>query len=160
MNTRDLAPLLPLAALLLLVGCQDIKQRSYSVDVKNESAMPVTVWLTKDGPLWEKSWRSPEQVAYESKGAGEMVAGEVVPPGKLASVQMAGKFTPRSNAILRVYLGEHNMSDLLAISGGSTDRRDYVLDPGYNGFRVVDRDGVTLVERSHGRTSMSADSQR
>jgi hypothetical protein len=159
MNTSRFAPvsLLPLLGALLLVagsGCQsDFKPRTYSVNVTNESSSPVTVWLTKDGPAYERGWQSPEDLAAEARGAGEMVAGVVVPPGKTASVgPVHGTFASDTNAILRVYLGQHNFSDLLAISRGSPDRKDYELDasPARNDFTIVDRNGSVLVERSGG----------
>src|SRR5690348_1282076 len=134
MNTIRLAPvsLFPLIGALLLVlgaatGCQsDFKTRTYSVTVANDSSSPVTVWLTKDGPAYEPGWLSPEDTAYEARGAGESVAGVVVPPGKTASVgPVHGEFASMTNAMLRVYLGQHNLSDLLAISKGR-DRKSVV----------------------------------
>ena len=154
MNTIRLAPvsLLPLVGAFLLFagGCQsDFKTRTYSVSVANESSSPVTVWLTKDGPAYERGWLSPEDTAYMSRGAGEVVAGVVVQPGKTASVgPVHGEFASATNAYLRVYLGQHNLSSLLAINKGDPDRRDLELDPGRNDFTVVDQNGMVLVERN------------
>lgn len=163
MNTTRFAPvsLLPLLGALLLPsllvlagGCaSDFKTRTYSVNVSNESSSPVTVWLTKDGPAYERGWQSPEDLAAESRGAGEMVAGVVVPPGKTASVgPVHGTFASDTNAILRVYLGQHNFSDLLAINRGDPDRKDYELDPSpaHNDFTVADRNGSVVVTRNSG----------
>lgn len=159
MNTRVISPLLSLVAILLVAGgCADVQKRTYRVAVKNDSRVPVTVWLTKDGPLYERNWKSPEDLAIETRSAGEMVAGVVVPPGKTATVgPVAGKFAPYSNAILRVYVGQHNFSELLAMSKGAPDRRDLELRQGDNDFQIVDRNGVMLVERTNGPMSMSAD---
>ncbi|CAN5683858.1 hypothetical protein BH09PLA1_BH09PLA1_24620 [soil metagenome] len=162
MNTRVFTPLLSLAAIFLVAGgCADAQKRSYAVEVKNESRMPVTVWLTKDGPVYEDKWKSPEDLAIETRRAGEMIAGVVVPPGKTASVgPLEGKFAPYSNAILRVYVGQHNFSELLAISKGAPDRRDLELTQGRNSFQVVDRNGIMLVERTGAPMSMSTDAPK
>ena len=163
MSTKGFASLIgPLATVVLAAfltgGCSDVERRSYQVTVKNESLSPVTVWLTKDGPIYEPSWRSPEDLAIETRGAGEMIAGKVIPPGKEASIgPKEGAFKPHTNAILRVYLGEHNFSDLLSINRGDPDRRDYELDPGYNTFAIIDRDGRTVVRREGQTMQMSAD---
>lgn len=163
MNTRVFTPVSALLATLLLVagGCSDVEKRSYSVDVKNDSRTPVTVWLTKTGPVYENNWKSPEELAIETRRAGETIAGVVVPPGKTATVgPVQGKFAPNSLAVLRVYVGQHNFSELLAISKGAPDRRDLELRAGHNGFQVVDRGGQMLVERTDGPKSMSADSTK
>src|SRR5438105_8000436 len=167
MNTRVTTPLFQvltlatcaLAMMLLSGGCQEIRQRAYEVTVKNESDIPVTVWLTKEGGLYERGWKSPEDLAIETRNANEQIAGFVVRPGENAGIgPVTGQFTPHARAVLRVYLGAHGVSELLAISRGSPDRRDYELSPGFNGFQVVNRDGMTLVERSRGAMSMSTDS--
>ncbi len=164
MSTKVSAPSIgPLATVLLAtilsVGCSDVETRSYQVLVKNESLRPVTVWLTKDGPVYESSWRSPEDLAIESRGAGEKIAGAVIAPGQRKGIgPIQGAFKPGTNAILRVYLGEHNFSDLLAINFGDPDRRDFELDPGDNAFAIVDRDGTTLVQREERAMQMSNES--
>ena len=163
MNTRVFAPVSALVAILLVVGgCSSVEKRSYSVDVKNDSMVPVTVWLTKDGPVYEDKWKSPEDLAIETRRAGEQIAGVTIPPGKAASVgPVVGSFAPHSNAILRVYVGQHGFSDLLAMSKGSPDRRDLELRQGHNGFQIVNRGGQMLVERTdNGPKAMSADSPK
>jgi hypothetical protein len=163
MNTRVITPLLSLATLALMLvagGCSEVQKRTYEVNVRNESDRPVTVWLTKDGPFYEKNWKSPEDLAIETRNANEMIAGSVIRPGETQGIgPVNGKFVPRTNAILRVYLGEHGFSDLLSIPRGAPDRRDYELDarPATNNFRVVNRDGRTLIERTREPMSMSAD---
>lgn len=145
------------------VGCKsDVQQRTYEVSVRNESAMPVTVWLTKEGPLdnetYERNWKSPEDLAIESRQAGEMLAGYVVKPGESVSTgQVSGNFHPQNTAILRVYLGSHNFSDLLAIGKGAPDRKDFELDHGSNAFTVVDQDGMILVRRQEHAMNMSTE---
>jgi len=156
-------PLLAVAFFAMMVvggGCQEVHKRSYSVDVRNESDMPVTVWMTKEGGLYETNWKSPEDLAIETRNVNEQIAGFVIRPGENAGIgPVEGQFTPHARAMLRVYLGAHGMSELLSMSRGAPDRRDYELSPGANSFRVVSRDGMTLVERGgHGQPmSMSTD---
>src|SRR4051794_7206339 len=101
MNTRVISPVLSLVVILLIAGgCSEVQKRTYSVAIKNDSRVPVTVWLTKDGPLYENNWKSPEDLAIETRKAGELIAGVVVPPGKTAAVgPVMGKFAPNTNAI-------------------------------------------------------------
>jgi hypothetical protein len=168
MNTIASTPrVLSLAAiaccLLAAVGCKsDITDRTYEAIVRNESSTPVTVWLTKVGPLdgevYEKNWKSPEDLAVESRSAGEMIAGYVVRPGETVSTgAVSGRFHPQNQAILRVYMGSHNFSDLLAINKGDPDRRDLELDPGSNSFTVMDKDGMTFVKRQDRAMNMSTE---
>jgi hypothetical protein len=51
--------LIPLLLLCCVVGCNSMQQRTYDVSVKNDSTKPITIWLTKDGPAWERGWKSP-----------------------------------------------------------------------------------------------------
>ena len=162
MNTRVISPLLSLVVILLIAGgCSDIQKRSYRVAVRNDSRVPVTVWLTKDGPMYEDKWKSPEDLAIETRRAGELIPGVVVAPGKTASVgPVTGRFAPYTNAILRVYVGQHNFSELLAMSKGAPDRRDLELRQGNNDFQIVDRNGMMFVERTGDPKSMSADTPK
>src|SRR5688500_5157788 len=110
-------------AALLLVGC-GAATHTFDVSVSNDTEEPITVWLTKDGPPYEKSWRSPEDLAIESP-AGARVAGVKIPPGQSATTgSMKGKFDEGTLAILRVYGGDYTFSDLLAVSRGSPNRAD------------------------------------
>jgi hypothetical protein len=132
-----------IAALSLLafvvIGCQSIQTRTYDVNVKNDSAKPITIWLTKNGPAWESGWKSPEDIAIESPKANEKIAGVVVPAGKTASTgKMTGKFAPNVDAILRIYLGQQTFNELLAINQDSPDRIDFILRPGRNDVLVTD----------------------
>ena len=140
--------ILPMIVLLVMVlppGCAP--KESYQVDVKNDLDTPVIVWLTKSGPPYEGPWRPPEEVALDRPGEEEVVGGVVVPPGKGAySPEMRGEFPPGIDAVLRVYAGEREMSELLAMSRGSPDRVDVVLRPGKNRLVVRERDGRLVVE--------------
>ncbi|WP_428937976.1 hypothetical protein [Fontivita pretiosa] len=134
---------------MLLIGCgPKVQKRTYDVTVENRSARTVTVWLTKNGPAWEQGWKSPEDLAIESPRADEPIGGVVVPPGKTASTgRRTGRFVGNTDAILRVYLGQHTFSDLLAISRDSPSRIDVTLKPGANTIIVTDADGGVSVVR-------------
>jgi hypothetical protein len=136
-----------LLLLFLIVGCQSIENRTYDVNVVNDSAKPVTIWLTKNGPAYEDGWRSPEDLAIQSPRMNEKIAGVVVQPGKTASTgPIAGQFAPHVDAILRVYLGQKTFDEILAINRDSLDRIDVVLKPGANRIAVSDNgSGVNAV---------------
>lgn len=133
---------------VFLAGCSSAREYTFDVSVKNDSAGPVTIWLTKDGPPLEQGWRSPEQVALRSPGHEERIGGVLVPPGKTASTgPIKGKFEPGTFAWLRIYDGKYeSFSDLLAVSPRSSKRVDQPLDPGVNQLVVRSRNGRIHVE--------------
>lgn len=121
---------------LLLVGCGG-KSQTYEVAVSNETATPITVWLTKSGGPYERHWRSPEDLAIESP-RGSRIAGVKIPSGASAATdRVKGKFDEGTGAILRIYAGDYSFSDLLAVSRGSPNRIDVPLDPGVSRFTVT-----------------------
>ncbi|HVT88586.1 MAG TPA: hypothetical protein VHD56_07025 [Tepidisphaeraceae bacterium] len=125
-----------------------MQRRTYDVLVKNDSAKPVTIWLTKDGPAWENGWKSPEDLAIESPKMDERISGVIVPPGKTASTgQVSGEFAPSTQAILRVYLGQRLIHELLAMDRGTHDRIDVTLKPGSNSLLVTDDGSGIKVEK-------------
>jgi len=132
------------AAMLLLVGCGG-KVRTFDVSVSNDTTQPITVWLTKDGPPQEKTWRSPEDLAIESP-AGARIAGVTIPPGQSAATgKVKGRFAEGTVAILRVYGGDYTFSELLAVSRGSPNRADVPIYPGVSRFSVTrDAKGVVV----------------
>lgn len=126
---------------LIVTGCGPTT-RSFSVVVKNESATPMTLWLTKDGPPAEGGWLSPEQIAMTGRSADDPVSGVVIPPGKTAEIpSVEGKFDSRTNAVLRVYHGQRLFNDLLAASAGGATRTDIRLAPGANTV-IIDSNGT------------------
>lgn len=138
-----------LPILLIALGCTPPTQtRTYSISVKNESTQPVVLWLTKDGPPYEPRWASPEDIAIESpKMDDNRINWVTVDPGKLAtSGDQAGRFENRTSAVLRIYVGATEFSDLLSMSFGSPTRADLDLVPGQNVF-VVKRAEPLIVER-------------
>ena len=54
------------ALLMIAVGCAPTK--SFEVTVRNQSDVPVMLWLTKDGPPAEKGWWTPEQFLEAPEG--------------------------------------------------------------------------------------------
>jgi hypothetical protein len=131
-------------AMLLLLGCGG-KTQTYDVSVSNDTPAPITVWLTKDGGPYEKHWRSPEDLAMDSP-RGSRIAGVKIPAGQSATTgRIKGRFEQGGGAILRVYAGDYNFSELLAVSRGSPNRADVPLYPGVNRFSITrDAKGVVV----------------
>ncbi len=149
---RSLPPVVCLTVLLGLIGCSG-PTKSYSVAVRNDVDQPITVWLTKSGPPVEAAWLSPEQLATYENPRGEKIAGRAVPPGKVAETgEQKGKFPAGTDAVLRVYLGQHTLDELLAT--GSRDSRgsrnpnrvDVTLPLGRSNLIVQQKDGTLSVE--------------
>jgi hypothetical protein len=134
-----------LSALLatLTIGCSDNTQRrTYDISVSNETAGPITVWLTKDGGPIEPGWRSPEQLARVAPAHEERIAGLVIPPGKTgATGPVEGHFQRGADAWLRIYEGQRKFSEILAISHDSPSRIDVPLRPGQNRLKVHTKSG-------------------
>ena len=130
---------------LALVGCAP--KVSYDVTVKNDLAQPVTLWLTKPpGSPLERAWLSPEDIARGVRPGNEKITGVVLPPGKTGRTgAVKGEFPDEMRAILRVYLGQHPLSELLAMSRGH-GRIDVDLEPGHNELVVRERDGRMVVD--------------
>ena len=139
-----------LMSLALLVGCSSVETRTYTVEVKNESTRPLTVWLTKNGGVYEEGWKAPEDLAVEFPTMTELtepLAGLKVPMGKTAFTDsVTGKFRPGVDAILRIYVGDLKFAELLAVSRGASNRLEYTLHPGHNSFVVTDGPGGVKVE--------------
>lgn len=128
-----------LLSILPLVGCSPYQSRTYEISVRNDSSKPLVVWLTKNGPAYERGWKAPEDLAIESLGADEPVAGLRIPVGKTGFTgKVKGQFHPRADAILRIYIGEHSFNELLAISRDSPMRTEVTLAPGANNLVITD----------------------
>lgn len=142
--------ILLLSILAIVTGCAPtMEKRTYDVTVKNESTKSVTIWLTKDGPAWEPGWKSPEDLAIEQRNFDEKISGVIIPPGKAAGTgSVAGMFAPETRAILRIYMGERKFTDLLAMSSGSPDRIDSVLNMGVNVLTISDNGSGIKVAKS------------
>jgi hypothetical protein len=132
-------------------GCAaaSMQKRTYDVTVKNQSSKSVTVWLTKDGPAWENGWKSPEDLAAEKPGFDAKISGVIVFPGETVGTgPVSGLFAPPTAAILRVYMGQRKIAELLAMSTDHPDRIDTELRPGVNVLIVSDRGSGIQVARS------------
>ena len=134
---------------LASVGCAT-RTETFDVSVRNESAGPITVWLTKTGGPEEEGWRSPESIAINFVVEDEKIGGVIVPANNTATTgKTKGKFARDSYAVLRVYRGEMRMSELLANGKDSPNRADLILDPGYNRLIVTDADGKIAVRHAN-----------
>jgi hypothetical protein len=137
-----------LLCLLLLVGCRSYEARTYDVTVANVSSGPITIWLTKNGPPFEASWLSPEDMAVESpRGPQGAIGGVVVPEGKTARTgPRKGQFDSGTRAILRVYSGALTFDQMLASSSESRSRVDVRLPPGQSAYVVTGAPGAIEVK--------------
>jgi len=145
-NARMKRALLVCGLAVLVLGCHDWKERTYSVSVKNNGPEPVTVWLTKDGEPYEQGWFSPEVlIRLSPKSPPKEISGVVIPAGKTADTgERKGRFAENTHAILRVYVGNQSINDLLAMHPGAR-RQDLVLEPGKNAFTVSTPGGALNV---------------
>ena len=138
----------PLLMIVLLVGCRT----TYDVKVRNDLKQPVTVWLTKNGPPAEANWLSPEQIAIGNVPAGEKRSDVVVPSGKTAETgKVKGKFPKGTSAVLRVYVGQHTLDELLAMSRPGTSRVDVVLPRGKSSLIIREENGKIVASPAPGK---------
>ena len=143
--TKPLAPGFLLLFVASLVGCQSAEKRTYDLIVRNATEAPIVVWLTKDGPPFEKDWLSPEDIAIESPKSPDRLGGVAVDPGKTAvSGARTGRFAKSTLAVLRIYDSPTSISDILSTSRNSSRRVDVYLDPGRTRL-VVRREGDRVV---------------
>jgi hypothetical protein len=143
MSSRVLVPFVLVAAFASGGGCSPTQTRKFDVTVRNQTPGPLTLSLAKDGPPYEPTWATPEDVAKESprlredwrRTPGGMSA---LPAGRVADVRgLTGQFESGTHAYLRVYAGELNISEMLSKSPGSPDRVDVPLVPGTNEITIV-----------------------
>lgn len=133
-----------IAVLIGMAGCQQSRSASISVSLHNDSAQPVTAWLTKTGER-SAEWLAPEDLALVPKP--EMINGVVIPPGKTGEMgPVAGKFEPDSFAVLRVYVGQLDFDHLLATGPDSPLRFDVTLDNGMNRLQVKNSAKLEVIE--------------
>lgn len=147
---RGMKKLIACLALVALVagGCGSSK--SYQVEVQNQTAQPVTLWLTKDGPPAEEGWHSPEELAAMPADARPGYDLAVVPPGKTGETgKVSGKFPSGTNAVLRVYQGGQELYHIIQSQQPGArriERADQPLKPGKNKLAVVEHHGRLVVE--------------
>jgi hypothetical protein len=141
------APFVTLPFLFLAIGCAET--RSFQVAVRNDTARPLTVGLVKEGGKYEPQWQSPEQAVMRTTGDDERGWDSVVvAPGAMgAAGPVKGDFARNALATLRVYAGDLQLSDVLAISRGSPSRVDVPLDEGRNAIIVREEAGKLVYDR-------------
>ena len=134
-------------AVLLLVGCAET--RTFQIAVRNETSKPLTCGATKEGGKYERQWRSPEQAVVRTTSEDERGWDYVVVPrGETRSAgPVKGDFSGGAVAILRVYAGDLQLSDVLAVSRDSPGRVDVPLEEGRNAIIVRDTGGKLSYER-------------
>jgi hypothetical protein len=131
-----------LLMLAILTGCHaGFQTRTYDITVENKSAQSVSAWLTKDGPVFESKWKAPEEWAVE-RPTSEPFGFQQIPPGKSADTgPVSGQFAPQTQAILRIYVGQHDFAEILAIGRRSPNRLEIPLKPGRNIVTLIDDAG-------------------
>ena len=136
-----------IVALFFATGCAD--KRTFQLAVRNETARPLTVGLTKANGSYEPQWAAPEDAVITAKSDDERAWDSVVvPPGETRSAgPVSGDFSGGAEAILRVYAGDLELSDVLAISPRSPDRLDVTLTPGRNAIVIREERGRLKYER-------------
>lgn len=139
-------PCLPFV-LLCITGCAE--NRTYQIAVRNETGQPITVGVAKDGGKYEPQWASPEDVVVRTSGQDERGWNSVVvPPGKAGTAgPVTGNFAGGAVADLRVYAGDLQLSEVLAISRNSPNRLDVTLEPGRNAIIIREEKGKLVYER-------------
>ncbi len=136
-----------LIVILMAGGCAT-RTETYDINIHNATTLPLTITLAKEagtgrvpGP-YEATWASPEDVAIGSSNDREWWDKQVVPAGRDAWVHhLSGQFNPDTRGVLRCYLGNLKIDEVLSRVKGSPDRVDVPLTPGQNDITVVDRDG-------------------
>jgi hypothetical protein len=135
-------------ASIWLVGCA--RTEKFDITVRNDTGGPVTLALTKDGPPFEHVWAGPEDLAIESPKADEEHGYLLLPPGKEADVSVEGKFDRGTRGYLRVYRGDLQISDMIAIGPVSPNRLDVPLRPGANRIVIGQEQGRLAEVRGEG----------
>jgi hypothetical protein len=128
-----------LALLIFTTGCFE-ETRTFSVAVRNDLPSPVSVCITKSYGSLESGWESPEDLAEPPHPPSDQKPpGKVLEPGRtLVREQFTGRFpSERGHAVLRIYAGTPNLTQMTAIDIGSSSRLDVTLNPGPNRIEIV-----------------------
>ncbi len=148
MQTTKLNRVLNCAARAMLIcfaiaitGCTP--QRAYQVTIVNETPTAITVGICKDTPPYERDLAPVEHWAIESPLDSLPQWGFAIPAGKTGdSPVMKGKFPAGTQAYLRVFRGEPNNAEMMAVSPPSPHRMDILLFPNvHNEIIVKDNKG-------------------
>lgn len=147
--------LLPL--LLVSVACNRYERRTYDVTVINNSLGPITVGLTKNGPPFDGDWAAPEDVAVMNHRDSEAAWGLRLESGKRGqNKRVDARFAPQTLAVLRVYIGELTMDDILAASASAPNRRDVRLREGVSVVTVNETRGKVTIDVSRPAPAQAA----
>lgn len=142
-----LVALLPLIAGCSVVTKMTTAERTFTVQVRNDSSQPARVGFAKDGTPFEEEWSSPEDLAIHY-AKSEMEWGKLVLPGQTANLgPITGRFSDTSVGICRIYQGDPSFSEMLAMNRRSAARIDIGLRPGSNRFVLSDDRGQLAVKR-------------
>jgi hypothetical protein len=127
---------------LVLAGCSPLRRETYEFTVHNQTARPLTLWLTKDGPPYEAKWESPEELATQWPVEDDSIPMVVVAPqATLRGGPIQGHFDRGVRAILRIYAGSRTFKEVLAFGPEDRDRLDVALRPGRNDLVVTEQAG-------------------
>jgi hypothetical protein len=127
-----------LALLVFTTGCFE-ETRTFSLAVRNGMPGPVSICITKSYGSLERGWEAPEDLAEPPHPPSDQTPpGIVLPPGRtLVREQFTGRFpTERGHAVMRVYAGTPNLTQMTAIDVGSSSRLDVTLNPGPNRLEI------------------------
>ncbi|MGE5609447.1 MAG: hypothetical protein ACM359_09345 [Bacillota bacterium] len=136
------------SAVLLFVAaaCSGPKQ-GYMVDIKNISAVPLSVGLIKSDGSMEDGWTSPEQVAIHAPQLGERRWGTLVPSGQIRTIgPQSASFPGGGHGVLRIYAGDFTVDELIAFGKSDPGRMDIHLWPGQSGYIVDVQNGQLKVK--------------
>jgi hypothetical protein len=135
--------IITLSLLSLSIGCA--RTRTYDVTVRNGTHEPITLGLVKEGGPREQKWVSPEEAAIHDQKPVS-VNWVAIPPGERRGVgPISGRFYRSAQAVLRVYEGNLNLSQILAVDAGAPNRVDVPIQPGKTVLTVIERRGQVSV---------------
>jgi hypothetical protein len=138
-----------LASLAFAAGCAMTESRTYDVTVRNRASTPVTIWLTKDGPPSEYGWLTPEQMTQAKHADEHQLPYVTLRPGEsVRTGPRTGAFDRGVSAVLRVYVGERTLDDVLAVNRTSPNRTEVRLHPGESDLTISDNAGTLAVRAS------------
>jgi hypothetical protein len=130
---------------LLATGCA--AEHSFDVSIKNTTGNSLTIGLVKFGPPLQAKWASPEDFAIGTPMRPEARWGGLLPPEKIADIRQTGKFGQGSAAFVRIYSGDHTLSELLAMGRRDPGRLDLPITPGENMYVISTVEGKLTADR-------------